>query len=349
VVPPEESSEEEEEEEESVEIPHATAAEEEGEEDEIPPTTAAAEEEEEEVQPEEVEADDWEHVFLDTDLSLTLARTIPRRGLKLHLIKWDGNSCWLDTMALALFGDGNAWPTRRFLDGAVATAHFRRSGGCTAAKAQEFYDALMKDIVQLQLDPTPMNPICPVEVRRLWDSCAVAKETEGEYGVPRDVFDSLVSLFGLANVWELRGAQDEAAIRELFTLHRNEDSAYAVEAYPADGLRGSEVVAYATSWRRGLAFANANARGYITYRLSNPAEDEGNGYYLAAVICYLGGHFTTLVRDKSSAALPWIHVNVTSAGPAHTAMPELPSWAYHIGIRTMGFPKPIMYLYFRNK
>jgi hypothetical protein len=260
----------------------------------------------------------------------------------LDRITWKNNSCWLDTMMLALFGIGNAPPVLRFLGGGVAEAalpqfrvqydeaNFRIEKQCTPAQMQQFYDLLVADIVQLH---SPATKQCPLGIRQLWNTCALRKVREGREGEPIMVLESLRDAFPVLQEYWLVTEQNVGDFVPMFVEQTNVNAALVFDTRPQ--VRGKEMCAYQTAWSTEYRFVG---NGSVTYTISN----NHNGYYLGAIIMTSGGHFTTFVRDR--ARNQWIYINVRVSGKNYVhAYSVLPAHAYTI---MPAEEKPIMYIYF---
>lgn len=269
------------------------------------------------------------------------------RPLNLNRITWDDNSCWLDSMALALFANGDAPSTRRFLGGEVRAAlapkfHLHMADGqvlteqrCKAEDVQQFYDLLITDIVQLQIDP--VAPQCRLGLRDLWNSCAMHPVTGGAYGEPRFVYNSLRELFGLHNVWSV--LQETEEIDNVVGLDGNPNGRMNIDARPRGRQAVIELYAVSTTWSPGYRFRDPQtATGSITYQLDLKE--------LGAVIMLSGrDHFTTFVRDRQRNV--WEYINVAPNAPNVTKTEAvLPSHVYTITPANIALEKPVMFLYF---
>lgn len=273
-----------------------------------------------------------------------------KRGVYLDRIKWDANSCWLDSMMLALFGIGTAPPARRFLNGEIKEASMPRfllnsspndpnpivESSCTQVDAQAFYDLLVADIVQLQADE--LAPICPLGIRTLWNNCATYQVPDGTYGSPWVVLQSLREAFSLENRWQIERTME---LTPLFGADGNDD-VVLIERRVVPVSLGKELYAFRTAWQADYNFRNVNtAKGSVSYRVIL----DDSGYYLGAVIMTSGAHFTTFVRDQSSRR--WIYINVAPSGKNYLHVhDELPSHAYTITPKNIHDEKPVMFLYF---
>jgi hypothetical protein len=293
---------------------------------------------------------------LDQHRREELVQTIRDPGVHLDRITWKDNSCWLDSMMLALFGIDTAPPATRFLRGNVRSAsvpivRLHMDNGqeyveerCSAEDMQGFYDLLITDIVQLQADP--VAPKCVLGIRRLWNNCAIHRVPDRDYGDPDAVIKSLIDAFQLQDVWQLQEPDEELDL--LFgpdaTLAMQNEQ-LVIDARPTQA--GKEVFAYFTTWSVGFRFKNRASEGSLTFRVEQSIAGH-LGYYLGAVIMSAGGgHFTTYVRDISKVEKQWTYINVASNGQNFTHTYEvLPPHVYNLTRANRGQEKPVVYLYF---
>lgn len=224
-----------------------------------------------------------------TDVSKLVA---PASGHMFHTntLKWDDNSCWMDSTFMALFGYVRNPLVMEILQATKGQHLVRRVtfedgqsivlSNCTDAELSSLHSSIKQDILQIG-GAHSSSGACPLVSRAKWGDCVLDKlPAAGSHNFDTAVFDSLKVLYDLKTLAILPRPSNE------LVAERPPGSFFAVKT-----PRPSNDNVFMHATYTGYSVDTREVGCLVD------AEKQSDTFVLGAIVCGSGGHFVVYLYD----------------------------------------------------
>lgn len=251
---------------------------------------------------------------------------------------WAANSCWLDSVFLALFGYSGNKITEHVLTKGIGnytsvlitytdgTSQIIESK-CSKNELEELHENIVQDIIQISSPLITNDTVCKLRTRNAWTKCvrdalpidSVTGVATGEFGTATAVLETLKQIYKIEEL-EMKDSEIDVS-----------------------GSLSSQVVIDAKPLTRFYAFnTNYYDNGNDT-RTQLQVDLDNNLFSLSAIVCGSGTHFVTYLKDFY--AKEWLYIDVTGGGWKIISSPVLDNDVHNLSKNTY---KPLIYFYLRK-
>lgn len=223
----------------------------------------------------------------------------PKDGMiSQSLLGWIDSSCWMDASYVVLFSiPQNTWTTKifttqnilrpqiilQFPDGTTKTIKELKEDKCTDDKMRDLHKDLLEDIIDIQKPEPGKKELCRTKLKWSENYGCVSNPSTSSDDTPDIVFESLINLYQLQNVILLDKIERPQPDHIITVLPKTNTSVY-VRKLPVK----AEWYNLYKYWKDDFDSKSINAWNI---------DQKSNGFQLAGLIFYSGGHYNARVYD----------------------------------------------------